>query len=109
MRAGNGTGILAGYVTINPLCPVEPCSVTPNQLASAYTARPITISTTGGTVITRVTADPATGYTVALRPGSYVVTIPQTGVGGSRDLPKTVTITSGQREWLNISIDTGIR
>jgi hypothetical protein len=106
---GNGTGTLTGYVTIDPLCPVEPCNVTRDQRSSAYTARPITISTKGGAVVTRVTADPVTGYTVALRPGAYVVNIPSTGVGGSRELPKTITITSGEREWLNITIDTGIR
>jgi hypothetical protein len=31
------------------------------------------------------------------------------GIGGSQDLPKTVTIHAGDLVWLNISIDTGIR
>jgi F420-0:gamma-glutamyl ligase-like protein len=56
-----------------------------------------------------VTADPEAGYTVALRPGTYAVDIPHQGIGGSRELPETVTIRSGETVRLNISVDTGIR
>ena len=107
--AGNATGTLTGTVSIGPLCPVEPCTVSRDQLLAAYAARPISISTAGGTPVASVTADPATGYSVALRPGTYVVDAARQGIGGSRDLPKTVTIRSGETVWLNISIDTGIR
>jgi hypothetical protein len=106
---GGGTGTLTGNVTIGPLCPVEPCTLTHDRLAAAYAARPISILTTGGTVVASVTADPETGYTVALRPGTYVVDIPHQGIGGSRELPETVTIRSGETVRLNISVDTGIR
>ena len=41
--SGGGTGTLAGTVTIGPLCPVEPCTVTPDRLATAYTARTIVV------------------------------------------------------------------
>lgn len=107
--AGNATGTLTGTVSIGPLCPVEPCTVSRDQLLAAYAARPISISTAGGTPVASVTADPVTGYSVALRPGTYVVDAAHGGIGGSRDLPKTVTIRSGETVWLNISIDTGIR
>lgn len=107
--AGNANGTLAGNVTIGPLCPVEPCAISPAQLLAAYAAHPITVSTHGGTPVTSVTADPVTGYTVMLRPGNYVVDIDHAGIGGSRELPETVTIRSGEVMWLNISIDTGIR
>jgi hypothetical protein len=56
-----------------------------------------------------VTADPETGYTVDLKPGTYVVDIPHQGIGGSGELPATVTIRSGGTVRLDISIDTGIR
>ena len=62
-----------------------------------------------GIVVTTVTADPESGYTVALKPGTYVVAIPKQGIGGSPDLPATVTIRSGETVRLDISIDTGIR
>ncbi len=102
-------GMLTGNVSIGPLCPVEPCTIPPDRLAAAYAARPITVSTPGGTAVAPIVADPVTGYSVALPPGTYVVDIPHPAIGGSRDLPQTVTIRSGAVVRLNISIDTGIR
>jgi hypothetical protein len=111
LPAGNGagTGTLTGNVSIGPLCPVEPCTVPQDRLVAAYAARPITISTPAGTVVTTVIADPETGYKVALKPGTYVVDIQHQGIGGSRELPTTVTIRRGETVRLDISIDTGIR
>ena len=109
LQGGAGTGTLAGHVSIGPLCPVEPCTISHDRLVAAYAARPITISTTYGSRVTTVTADPDTGYSVALQPGTYIVDIPHQGIGGSRELPATVTIRSGETVRLDISIDTGIR
>lgn len=106
---GAVTGTLTGNVSIGPLCPVEPCIVPHDRLAAAYAACPITISTPGGTIVTSVTASPETGYTVTLKPGTYVVDIPHQGIGGSFELPKTVILRSGETVRLDISIDTGIR
>jgi hypothetical protein len=106
---GAGTGTLTGTVSIGPLCPVEPCTVSHDRLVAAYEARPITISTTGGSVVSTVIADPDTGYRAVLKPGTYVVDIPHQGIGGSRNLPATVTIRGGETVRLDISIDTGIR
>jgi hypothetical protein len=103
------TGTLTGNVSIGPLCPVEPCIITPDRIAAAYTSRPLIISTPGGTPVASLSADPATGYTIALRPGIYVVDVVHEGIGGSPELPKTVTVRPGETMWLNISIDTGIR
>ena len=108
-ETGKSTGTLTGKVSIGPLCPVEPCTVPHDRLVAVYAARPITISTPSGTVVTTVTADPESGFTVALKPGTYVVAIPKQGIGGSPDLPATVTIRSGEMVRLDISIDTGIR
>jgi hypothetical protein len=38
------SGALTGNVTIGPLCPVEPCTVTPDRLTAAYAARTIVVS-----------------------------------------------------------------
>jgi hypothetical protein len=106
--AANAT--LTGNVSVGPLCPVEPCTLSHDQLVAAYAARPIGIAKPGGAVIASVIADPDTGYAVSLRPGTYtIVDIHHLGIGGSRDLPKTITLRSGETVWLNISIDTGIR
>ncbi len=109
MQAGSGTGTLTGNVTLGPLCPVEPCTISHDRLVAAYAARPITVSRPAGTIAATVIADPATGYSVALEPGTYVVDIPHQGIGGSRELPATVTIRGGETVRLDISIDTGIR
>jgi hypothetical protein len=107
---GTANATLTGNVSIGPLCPVEPCNVPRDQIIAAYAARPISIATPGGSIVASVVADPDTGYTVSLKPGTYtVVDIRHQGIGGSRDLPRTVTLRSGETIWLNISIDTGIR
>jgi hypothetical protein len=104
-----GTGNLTGTVSIGPLCPVEPCSISDEQIVAVYAARPIIITTEGGTFVGSTTADPDTGYSISLRPGTYIVDIRHQGIGGSGDLPETVTIRSGETVRLDISIDTGIR
>ena len=109
IQAGSGTGTLIGNVSIGPLCPVEPCTVPHDRLVAAYAARPITISTPAGTVVATVTADPETGYSVALKPGTYVIDIQHQGIGGNKQLPATVTIQSGETVRLDITIDSGIR
>ncbi len=43
----DGTGTLAGNVSIGPLCPVEPCTLDPDRLASVYAARTIVVSAQG--------------------------------------------------------------
>jgi hypothetical protein len=109
IQEGSETGMLTGNVSIGPLCPVEPCTLSHDRLIAAYAARPITVSTPAGSVVSTVTADPETGYAVTLKPGTYRVDIPHQGIGGSGDLPATVTIRSGETVRLDISIDTGIR
>lgn len=109
LQSGSGTGTLTGTVSIGPLCPVEPCTVTNDRLVAAYAARPITISTPAGTAVATVIADPKSGYVVSLKPGTYVIDIRHQGIGGSPELPSTVTIHSGETVRLDISIDTGIR
>ena len=48
-------------------------------------------------------------YHVSLRPGTYVVSLPPSGVEFSKDLPWTVDIAAGATVRLDILIDTGIR
>ena len=107
--SGGGTGTLTGNVTIGPLCPVEPCTVTPDRLAAAYAARTIVVSIPGGAVIAEAVPDPYTGYSFVLKPGTYVVDIRHQGINRSPELPITVTIRAGETVRLDISIDTGIR
>jgi hypothetical protein len=107
--SGGGTGTLAGNVTIGPLCPVEPCTVTPDRLTAAYAARTIVVSMPGGVVVAQAVPDPYTGFSFVLKPGTYIVDIKHQGIDRSPELPKTVTIRAGETIRLDISIDTGIR
>lgn len=105
-------GYLEGRAAIGPLQPVERVGVpTPTPPPAVCTARSLAIDAADGrTPVTTVQLQPDCTYQVALPPGTYVVRLAQRpGIGGSKDLPKTVTIASGQTTRLDISIDTGIR
>ena len=104
-----GTGTLTGNVSIGPLCPVEPCMVSPDRLAAAYAARTLVVSDPGGSVIATTVPDPYDGYSFRLKPGIYIIDIRHQGIDRSPDLPETVTISAGETVTLDITIDTGIR
>ncbi|HLF28538.1 MAG TPA: carboxypeptidase-like regulatory domain-containing protein [Anaerolineae bacterium] len=104
-------GYLEGKVRIGPLEPVEsvdkPTASAPPEV---YTSRSINIfQADGQTLVTDVSINPDGTYRVALPPGAYVVDIAATGIDRGIDLPKTITIESGQTVTLDIAIDTGIR
>jgi hypothetical protein len=105
-----GTGILEGNVTIGPLCPVEPCIISPERLAQAYEARKIIVTPLDrpGVSIT-VPIGPTGYYEVVLPEGTYRVDINHSGIDRSPQVPATVTVHTGERVQLDISIDTGIR
>ncbi|MDD1718862.1 MAG: hypothetical protein LUQ25_02265 [Methanoregulaceae archaeon] len=108
--AATGQGTLSGHVTIGPLCPVEPCHPTPEQIASAYNARVVNVFTLNQDVlITYSKIGPDGNYMVRLPPGSYIVDIGHIGIDRSTDVPAEVTIVQGQTTVLNITIDTGLR
>jgi hypothetical protein len=105
-----GTGILEGNVTIGPLCPVEPCHVSPDVLARAYEARKIIVTPLdrpGGSIT--VPIGPTGHYEETLAAGTYRVDINHTGIDRSPQVPATVVVHAGERVQLDISIDTGIR
>lgn len=105
------TATLEGRVTVGPICPVErldsPCPV-PVQ---TYTSREVIIyKTDGKTVAARQKFSAQGTYLFEMAPGTYVVSLPQTGgLGFSKDLPQTVILEAGKTQALNFSIDTGMR
>lgn len=106
---GGKDGILAGNVTIGPLCPLEPCVVDPGVLKAVYDARQIIVTTTNGEPAGSMTPDPVSGYSFHLRPGVYIIDISRSGIDYSPDVPATVTISPGITTRHDIHIDTGIR
>jgi len=103
-------GTLAGRVTIGPLCPVEPCNVTQDQLSAALSTRTVVVySLNQGDVVAIARINRDGSYSVQLAPGSYIIDINHIGIDRSRDVPNQVTIIPGGTTTLNISIDTGLR
>ena len=103
-------GTLAGHVTIGPLCPVEPCNVSPEVRAAAYDARKILIYARDRNSLIKTVSIGADGnYSVSLPPGQYHVDINHIGIDRSPDVPAEVEISAGETVRLDISIDTGIR
>jgi hypothetical protein len=103
-------GRLEGMVTIGPLCPVEPCTLTPDQVRAACASRKVLVYAEDGRTLLRVLAiDPEAGYAAVLPAGTYVVDINRIGIDWSDDVPREVTIRPGGTVRLDIAIDTGIR
>lgn len=103
-------GILAGRVTIGPICPVERLNVTCPVPPEAYAVRKIVVYRADGASIVQVVGINATGYyQTTLNPGTYVVDINHIGIDRSATVPQEVTIRAGETIVLNIDVDTGIR
>ncbi len=105
-------GYLEGHADIGPLTPVQRVGVpSPTPSPQVCTSRGLAVYQADGTTpVTSFDLRPDCTYHVALSPGSYVVKLRgQTGIGGSKDLPRTVVIQAGKTVRLDISIDTGIR
>jgi hypothetical protein len=110
--ATTAPGYLEGRASIGPLVPVERVGVpTPTPSAAVCTARGLTIFRADGkTEVTSLDLQPDCTYRVALPPGTYLVALKQQpGIGGSKDLPRTVAVEGGKTVRLDMSIDTGIR
>jgi hypothetical protein len=102
-------GYLEGKLTIGPLCPVEPCSISDQQKQQAYEARKIQILMPDkSTIVKEIIADYRTEmYRTDLPEGRYFVNVTNAGIGNFE--LKEVTIEASKTTVLNIDIDTGIR
>src|SRR5512139_3203890 len=109
-------GTLEGGVSIGPIFPgpERPDENRPVP-AEVFAARKVTIYDETGknliqTVDIRQIDQGATGYySVQLRPGVYLVDINHVGIDKSADVPKKITLKTGEIVTVNIDIDTGIR
>ncbi len=104
-------GTLQGHINIGPLLPVQRVGQeTPTVPPEAYAARQVIVyQADGKTVVIKVTPDKDGNYRVELAPGTFIVGMARVGIDRARDLPATVTISSGKTTRLDIDIDTGIR
>lgn len=104
-------GVLQGHVNVGPLTPVQRADVPPPTVSpEVYAARQLILfKEDGKTEIARLKIDNQGNYHADLAPGVYVLALARSGIDRARELPATITITSGKTTTLDISIDTGIR
>lgn len=108
-------------MTIGPLCPVEPCNLTPEQIAGVYEARKaIVYEQLTEMKIAGVSLNASGEYFLFLTPGSYIVDITD-AAGNALPLPPAMrptlgnaiptefTIKAGETVFVDFDIDTGIR
>ena len=101
------TGILKGKVTIGPLCPVEPCSVT---VPNPYISRKIILQKQTGEFFPQIILQEDGSFEAEIGVGIYILSLSDCiFLGCNRSLPKTVTIEAGKTAEVEIDIDTGIR
>lgn len=109
------TGLLMGGITIGPITPVEIPGQNLTVPPETFSSRKVMVyDSSGKNLVKEVSLNQigqtANGYYgVPLAPGTYTVDIMHTGVGGSSDVPRQITISPGQTLIVDINIDTGIR
>jgi hypothetical protein len=101
-------GVFAGRVMRSPTCPVGGAGMScPAEPASGVT---LSILSLGGEKIASVVTNDRGAYRVSLPSGTYrAETAPRPGLEFTKDLPATVTITTGQETRLDVTLDTGMR
>jgi hypothetical protein len=106
----SGRGILAGFVAIGPICPVEqegvPCPVPPE----VYAGVDVIVGEMDGDLVARVDLDDEGRYRVDLPAGRYRVTLDhELGIDRGFSPTHEVDIRPGRTTELDFDIDTGIR
>jgi hypothetical protein len=113
--------VLQGKVTIGPLCPVEPCNLSPEQIAKVYERRKVIVyEQNTKKKIAKIDLNQSGEYSVSLKPGKYIVDVTD-GNGnelplervkviiGNVQKPKEIEIKASESVEVNFHIDTGIR
>ena len=108
------TGSLVVNASVGPLCPVEPCKKTPDEIKLAYEAYSIVLTEAiSGTLIVEkpLSYDGTKGTfgVSVLEVGDYKLTVKPDNAFSRMGFPRDVKIESGKTTTVDLSIDTGIR
>lgn len=101
------TGILAGHISIGPLCPVEQNPPDPNcqPTLQTYQAYPLSVYNSSNQKIMEFIGAANGNYQIELQAGTYTIK----SETGMQRYSQTVAIIANQTTTQNIDIDTGIR
>ncbi len=107
-------GSLDLKVAIGPLCPVEPCNRTADEIRKVYEAYTFTVkeSKTGKVVLEKTLTYSGTNGVLKstdMSVGEYELDFTPKSFFTKQGFPRPFTIDKGKTTQLDISIDTGIR
>ncbi len=107
-------GSLDLKVTIGPLCPLEPCNKTTDDIRKVYEAYAFTIkdTKTGKVVLEKnLTYNGTNGVlkSTDILVGEYELDVAPSSIFTKRNFPQTFIIEKGKTTQLEVLIDTGIR
>jgi Carboxypeptidase regulatory-like domain len=106
-NANAATGLLQGKVTMGPTMPVERAGGPPAIAPVAGASVNIT-DTSGVPIASAITGADGT-YSVPVAPGDYLITVTPPRRMLNKLVQRQVTIATGARTVLDITLDTGIR
>ncbi|MBI3412805.1 MAG: hypothetical protein HY051_01860 [Candidatus Aenigmarchaeota archaeon] len=117
-------GFLQGRVSIGPLCAIEPCNFSAEQVAKFYEARKVVVyDNYTKTKVAGVNLNPKGEYSLSLKPGKYIVDVTD-GKGNEMSIddyllgfrsrygiafPRQAEIKAGVTSIVDFDIDTGLR
>ena len=103
-------GTLNGYVNIGPLCPVEPCNFSEEQLKNAHSNYRVVLYDSKMKEIKKLSIDGKGLFKTNLKPGTYYLEVkPIAGQSLDTTPPAKVTISKGKVSNIKMAHDTGLR
>ncbi len=108
------TGSLDFYLILSPLCPVEPCKQTAEEIAKIYANYTVIISdssTSKALIQMPLKYDGKSGKISIkdLKPATYAITLAPPSFFTRKVFPIYAIIEKNKNTVINISLDTGIR
>jgi hypothetical protein len=103
------TGTLTGKVDIGPLCPHEPCTVTPERLKAVFAAHRVIVYDSNKKLLMKLTICKDSSFTCKLKPGKYMATVSPAEGNPMSEQIKNFVITKGKITKLLLEYDTGMR
>jgi hypothetical protein len=102
-------GTLTGKVSIGPLCPHEPCTVSSERLKAVFDAHRVMVYDSNKKLLHKLTIAKDSSFTCQLKPGKYMAMVsPAEGKPLNEQLQQFV-INKGKTTKIVVEYDTGMR